>query len=105
MDRTKIILKIIQNNPGIHVRGIINETGLKNGVIVHYLDKLEKNGKIKSKKFSRYKRYYSLDIEEEEYDIIRNLRKPTKKSILLFPFSINTITCFQLKRELVTLSN
>ena len=84
MDRTKLILEIIQNNPGIHVRGIINETNLENGVIVYYLGKLEKNGKIKSKKFSRYKRYYSLDIEEDEYDIIRNLRKPTKKAILLF---------------------
>ena len=84
MDRTKTILKIIEDNPGIHVRGIINETDLKNGVIVHYLEKLEKNGKIRSKKYSRYKRYYSLDIEEKEYNIIRNLRKPTKKEILLF---------------------
>ena len=77
-------MKIIQNNPGIHVRGIINETSLENGVIVYHLEKLEKAGKIKSKKYTRYKRYYSLDIDEDEYDIIRNLRKPTKKEILLF---------------------
>lgn len=84
MDRISIIAKIIQNNPGIHVRGIMNETELENGVIVHHLEKLEKQGKIKSKKYTRYKRYYSLDIDEDEYDIIRNLRKPTKKEILLF---------------------
>jgi len=84
MDRSNIIVKTIQNNPGIHVRGIMNETDLENGVVVHYLEKLEKQGKIKSKKYTRYKRYYSLDIDEEEYDIIRNLRKPTKKEILLF---------------------
>ena len=62
----------------------MDETDLENGVIVHYLEKLEKQGKTKSKKYTRYKRYYSLDINEEEYDIIRNLRKPTKKEILLY---------------------
>ena len=62
----------------------MNETDLENGVIAYYLEKLEKQGRIKSKKYTRYKRYYSLDIDEEEYDIIRNLRKPTKKEILLY---------------------
>lgn len=84
MKRSDFILEIIQNNPGIHVRGIMNETDLENGIIVHYLEKLEKQGRIKSRKYTRYKRYYSLDIDEEEYDIIRNLRKPTKKEILLY---------------------
>jgi predicted transcriptional regulator len=83
LKRFDLILKIIQNNPGIHIRGIIEETGLENGVVMHYLEKLDKQGKIKSKKYTRYKRYYSLDIDEEEYDIIRNLRKLTKKKILL----------------------
>ena len=84
MDRINKILKVIENNPGIHLRGIMNEADLENGVIVHYLEKLEKQGKTKSRKYTRYKRYYSLDIDEEEYDIIRNLRKPTKKEILLY---------------------
>ena len=77
------ILQTIQNNPGIHVRGLIDEINLKNGVITHYLEQLEKQGKIKSKKYTGYKRYYSLDVDEDEFDIIRNLRKPTKKKILL----------------------
>ena len=63
---------------------MIEKTNLENGVIVHYLDKLEKEGKIKSRKYTRYKRYYSLNIDEEEFDIIRNLRKPTKKKILFY---------------------
>lgn len=82
LDRLNIILQTIQNNPGIHVRGLIDQTGLENGVVTHYLDKLEKEGKIKSKKYSRYRRLYSLDVDEDEFDIIRNLRKPTKKKIL-----------------------
>ena len=83
MKRPDLILETILDNPGIHVRGMIEKTGLENGVIVHYLNKLEKDGKIKSRKYTRYKRYYSLDVDEDEFDIIRNLRKPTKKKILL----------------------
>ena len=80
--REDAILQIIKNNPGIHVRGVIYETGLENGVVTHYLEKLEKKGRIKSKKYTRYRRYYSLDVDDDEFDIIRNLRKPTKKKIL-----------------------
>jgi len=83
LKRLDFILQTIQNNPGIHVRGLIDETGLKNGVIAHYLEQLEKQGNVKSKKYTKYKRYYSLDVDEDEFDIIRNLRKPTKKKILL----------------------
>lgn len=79
-----MILNTVKDNPGIHVRGMIEETGLENGVIAYYLDKLEKEGRIKSRKYTRYRRFYSLDIDEEEFDIIRNLRKPTKKKILFY---------------------
>lgn len=36
----------------------------------------------KTQKYSRHKRYYPADVFEEEFSIIRNLRKPTKKEIL-----------------------
>lgn len=81
-DRSSVILKTIQNNPGIHIRALMNLTKLENGVIVHYLDRLEKQGVVKSQKHARYRRYYSLDVTDSEYAIIRNLRKPTKKKIL-----------------------
>ncbi len=93
LKRLNTILQSIQNNPGIHIRGLIEETGMENGVITHYLSRLEKNGMIKTKKYSRYKRHYSLDIDEEEFDIIRNLRKPTKKKILLH-IIVNGTTSF-----------
>ncbi len=82
MSRLDTILQTIQHNPGIHVRGLIEETGMENGVITHYLSRLEKKGMIKTKKYTRYKRHYPLDVNEDEFDIIRNLRKPTKKKIL-----------------------
>jgi predicted transcriptional regulator len=34
--------EIIENNPGIQFREIMRSSGLKNGVLSHYLRKLEK---------------------------------------------------------------
>ena len=82
MNRLEKILKTIQNTPGIHVRGLIKETGFENGVIVHYLRQLEEQGKIRSQKRTRYLRYYPADVAEEEFPVIRNMRKPTKKQVL-----------------------
>ena len=82
MNRQEKILKMIQKIPGIHVRGLINETGLENGVVVHHLRQLEKQGKIKSQKQPKYLRYYPVDISDEEFPVIRNMRKPTKKQVL-----------------------
>ena len=82
MNRREKILKTIQTNPGIHVRGLMKETGFENGVITHYLQQLEKQGQVKSQRRPKYKRYYSVDVTEDEFPIIRNMRKPTKKDIL-----------------------
>ena len=78
MDRTSQILKIIEENPGIHIRGIIRETKFENGVVQYHLRKLEKQNKVKSEKRTRYKRFYAIDINEEEFPIIENLRKKNK---------------------------
>jgi predicted transcriptional regulator len=83
MDRKETILKIIQDIPGINLSELMKKTGLKTGVITHYLNRLEEQGVIKSQKATKHRRYYPASIPEEEYPIIRNLRKPTKKQILL----------------------
>ena len=82
MDRTALILKIIEENPGIHVRGIIKESKFENGVVQYHLRKLEKQSKIKSDKRTRYRRFYAVDVSDEEFPIIANLRKKSKQSLL-----------------------
>ncbi|WP_187146523.1 winged helix-turn-helix transcriptional regulator [Nitrosopumilus maritimus] len=82
MDRKTKILKIIQANPGIHVRGVIKESSFENGVVTHYLRQLTEDGVVRTQKRSRYHRYYPVDVEEKEFPVIRNMRKPTKKEIL-----------------------
>ncbi len=93
MDKDIQILKLIQENPGIYVREILKSTGLANGVIQYHLGKLEKNGKIKGDKRTRYKRYYSASVDEEEFPIIANLRKKTKQKVL-FAILNSTDPCF-----------
>ena len=46
-DRKSQLQEIIEKNPGIQFREIMRSSGLKNGVLSHYLGKLEKNGLIK----------------------------------------------------------
>ena len=82
MDRTSKILKIIQNNPGIYVREILKKSKLENGVVQYHLKKLERESKVKFDKRTRYKRYYSVDVNEEEFPIIANIRKKSKKNLL-----------------------
>jgi len=82
MDRTSKILKIIEENPGIHIRGIIKESKFENGVIQYHLRKLEKQDKVKFDKRTRYKRYYTVDVDDEEFPIIANLRKKSKQNLL-----------------------
>lgn len=82
MRRKETILKTIQETPGINLSELKKRTGLETGVITHYLDQLEKQGAVKSQKASKHRRYYHASVLEEEYPIIRNIRKPTKKQIL-----------------------
>ena len=89
MDRTSKILKIIEDNPGIHVRGIINESKFENGVVQYHLEKLEKQNKVRSDKRTHYRRFYTIDVDEEEFPIIANLRKKSKQNLLFAILSSN----------------
>lgn len=94
MERREKILKTIQKNPGIHIRGLMKETKLENGVILHYLRQLEEQGKVKSQKRPKYRRYYPVHVTEDEIPVIRNMRKPTKKDVL-FKIMVEGTPSFQ----------
>lgn len=94
MKNSDKVFKTIQDNPGIYTREIIRKTKLSNGVVQYHLQKLEKMSKIRGDKRTRYKRYYSLDVSEEEYPIIANLRKKTKQN-LLFAILSSDDPCFE----------
>ena len=57
-NRDSQITDLIEQNPGIQFREIMRSSGLKNGVLSHYLGKLEKNGIIKAERGPRQTRFY-----------------------------------------------
>ena len=82
-DRNLQLQEIIENNPGIQFREIMRSSGLKNGVLSHYLGKLEKNGIIKVTRGPRQTRFFSPKITEDESIVIKALRKQTPRDLLL----------------------
>ena len=77
------IQQIIEQNPGIQFREIMRSSGLKNGVLSHYLGKLEKNGIVKVIRGPRQARFYPPRITEDESIAIKALRKQTPRDLLL----------------------
>lgn len=80
--RDDTLVEIIENNPGIQFREIMRTTGMKNGVLSHYLGKLEKLGSVQVERLPRQTRYYPLDVSESQSKIIRALRRDTQRRII-----------------------
>ena len=81
-DRTSLLKNIIYKNPGLHFCEMIRVSGLKNGVLTHYLNKLESSGTINIKREKDKTRFFSPEISLEETKIIKFLRKDTSRKIL-----------------------
>lgn len=83
IDRNIHLQQIIDQNPGIQFREIMRSSGLKNGVLSHYLGKLEKHGIIKVVRGPRQTRFYPIGFSEDESKTIKALRRQTPRDLLL----------------------
>ena len=98
-DRDYQLRQIIETNPGIQFREIMRSSGLKNGVLSHYLGKLEKNGIIKVVRGPRQTRFYPPQITEDESIVIKALRKQTPRDLLLALIKEDGLEFAQLVKE------
>ena len=98
-DRDSQLQQIIDQNPGIQFREIMRSSGLKNGVLSHYLGKLEKNGIIKVIRGPRQVRFYPPRITEAESIVIKALRKETPRDLLLALVKEDGLEFSQLVKE------
>ena len=98
-DRDSQIQQIIEKNPGIQFREIMRSSGLKNGVLSHYLGKLEKNGVIKATRGPRQIRFYPPQITEDESIVIKALRKQTPRDLILALIKKDGLEFSQLVQE------
>lgn len=81
-ERYSKLIAVIEKNPGIKFREIMRATYMKNGVLSHYLRRLETSGTIQVKRESKETRYFPLHISENEKEIIKSLRRETPRRIL-----------------------
>ena len=86
-----MLTDIIYQNPGLHFCEMVRVSGMKNGVLAHYIDKLETNGIIKIERERKKTRFFSPEISLEEIKIIRFLRKETTRNIIFSLMSNNSL--------------
>ncbi|MFZ0510752.1 MAG: ArsR family transcriptional regulator [Candidatus Nitrosopolaris sp.] len=86
IDESKtILLKHINNSPGIRYRELQRATGFANGVLAYHLKILEKSRRIKVIRYriSKSTRYYPLNTTAKESRLMEYVRRTTTRKILL----------------------
>ncbi len=79
-----MILRIIESNPGSHLRKIRQDMDISMGTAQYHLDRLEKRGKITSTRNGLHKHYFPIGIfRENEKDILQVLGQETAREIIM----------------------
>ena len=101
MDRSKIVLEVIERNPGIRFNEIMRITDIRNGTLSHYVKKLETNGEIELERTPRVTRAYPAGIPTSEAIICKFLTIPTQKKIILFLLEKEVATSIEIREFLL----
>lgn len=83
-DTKVLILKHIEQIPGIRYRELLRLTGFVNGVLTYHLTALEKTNLIKVDRQSRVTRYYPANISDNHSSILKFIRHEPIREILIF---------------------
>ena len=83
-DTKTILLRLIDQNPGIRYRELLRLTRLANGVLAYHLSALEKSEGMKVDRRPGMTRYFSTSVSDKESDVLRNVRRESIRKILLF---------------------
>jgi predicted transcriptional regulator len=83
--KKRMLLKCINNSPGIRYRELLRVTGFPNGVMAYHLRILEKFKQMKvSRQYKKITRYYPLKTTAKESRVIEFMKRPTDRRIILF---------------------
>lgn len=83
-DSRTMLLRYIEENPGIRYRELLRKTGLVNGVLTYHLAALETTDVVKVERQSRMTRYYPVSVSDSESGILRFIRHDPVRQIVLF---------------------
>ena len=79
-----LLMKQIEQTPGIRYRELLRLTGLVNGVLTYHMAALERANVIKVIRESRMTRYYPVSVSDKESAILKFIRHEPIRQILLF---------------------
>ena len=97
MDRSQIVLDVIEKNPGIRFNEIMRITDIRNGTLSHYVKKLEDNGIIQLERTPRVTRAYPIGIDTHEAIICKYLTMPTQRKLILFLLKKEVATSIEIR--------
>ena len=100
MDRSKIVLDVIEKNPGIRFNEIMRITDIRNGTLSHYVKRLENSGNIKLERTPRVTRAYPKGIAVKEAVICKYLTMPTQRKLILFLLKKEVATSIEIREFL-----
>jgi predicted transcriptional regulator len=83
-DPKVLLLKHIEQTPGIRYRELLRVTGFVNGVLTYHLAALEKANIIKVDRQSRATRYYPANISDSYSSVLKFIRHEPIREILIF---------------------
>lgn len=84
VDTKVMLLRHIEENPGVRYRELLRMTRLVNGVLTYHLAALEKADVIKVDRQSRMTRYYPVTVSDSESAILKFVRHGPVRQIVLF---------------------
>ena len=100
LDRSKMILNVIEKNPGIRFNEIMRITDIRNGTLSHYVKKLEDAGVIQLERTPRVTRAYLTGISKHEAIVCKYLTMPTQKKLILFLLKKEIATSIEIREFL-----
>lgn len=82
--RVNQLLTILEEKPASRFTDLMQSSGLKNGVVSHYLKMMERMGLIRAKRIKNQDWYFASTFDESKDFLFIHLRKETSKKILFF---------------------
>ena len=101
-DLDYLLLARITNAPGIRYRELLRLTELSNGVLAYHLGALEKSYQIRvdRQRDSRTTRYYSINIPNQDSEILGQLRNNVAREIIKFILEHDLCTFIEIVERL-----
>ena len=84
VDTKTMLLRSIEENPGIRYRELLRMTGLANGVLTYHLAAFEKTDVVKVDRQARITRYYPASVSDNESAILKFVRHDPVRQIVLY---------------------